>query len=1372
MIETFNHAKRRQTDKNTNDSSMIGMTPSFTNEINNSTGGVGDASAAAQSVFGTITGDLTREDSDNNNSNNNGEMNNSNNMSSSINPNVNPSINASNINPRLKRSSSNTYNYVSANFVKRRLPNQEEIFPQQSQFLDTSLTGAINQSISVPNTPSKAPTSRRPSLPKKAIDTSSASNYGGAGGGGTYALGSPYCSLPNVSTFVSNVDLASKAAIENSVQKLPCLERNSSNYLQTTPSRLDTPYLSQDQNSNKYYHHGISAYPPVNSGDNSNHHNNMNTNSNTTNNDNDNNNNNTNYYNNHNNRRQNETSKIADIQNSVSVANTNNNNNFDIKENRGNGDCNQDGNNNNGNTNENNFNMNNNGNNNNSINNRSGNNDGRDSNNNSNSNSNNNNNDNNNNNGNRAVPSVVVPSKRSSQALVQKLQDIYKVIVKQEIELQERCSQLTTSQTTELKNLWTIYKINSDLINNYVTFLTTALLPSQTEQDILIGEEIVEIYRIERRLWVYGTITFLDIFKNFSNFMDPEVCCQFITHVFISISNMLGDIPPKYGIPWLQRLGDLSRMAIALYPSGFIDWKLSAEHWYMEAMKFTYSHGKLYYHMSTVQQNTLEAFVNLGKSVFCQDTFIPSQQYMQLVIDNIYQRAFVERNNGNHRNTQLIEYLKHSEVMLLPSFLESADLQQVVLIYFKAKFGCDSNNVNIFDTRKMFCQNPDYLRYFFRHAPAFAESHILQLVGFGDPKNPFALLFELPRFLKDRKDKKEKRRTKSTTVTETSSTMAIDDLEDEQSDRMSTPEGFFGNIETLRFPYSVPSNLEIWNESLNYINMTSLKCSMVVLQKFLKGPLVVALPHFMPWTYFIISLAYKIKDLNHQSSRKFWVEFVDRIFPWNTIVSFLNVLIAYMLDNSWKSSLVDSLCGQYSSMGLEDLLDYFNNNEVLPEVWKCWGTLWFDTICNKEQSHVEDLESVGIKNHMFLDAPIDGIAFDANDESGENFWKRACRIIFLFKGLAENFPIGITLSPVAPVYCRRNDVSPYHILKSFSFKLRRGSDSELVPMNPPQPSTTAIDLDHLKNTLEIFEEASWENIHMDTIPMLSVIEGESIFDYAGYRRLHPDYFSYDKNGEFLSASLYTSWYANNNTNNTGVIPAHGSDVDSQRDAVQSVQEMHIFNQIMEPGYCGGFADDLFLRDALYQTAHSSTTYFVLDTTTWLRHFGHIYKLASSGVLKFAICLTTFHELRFLRKPKDENVVEAATRAIITVRQLYSEGKLLPLRFTGNVATHIEEHLEFEEKITWRSHVDEFVIEAVYKAQSKFQEMNQLQLEQEEQQHQLRAHDDRSGLKFVVLVTDDSNMRKKAQDQDVRTFSTKFVFSLCNSIGLRSKICTN
>ncbi|QLQ81959.1 hypothetical protein HG537_0G02130 [Torulaspora globosa] len=942
----------------------------------------------------------------------------------------------------------------------------------------------------------------------------------------------------------------------------------------------------------------------------------------------------------------------------------------------------------------------------------------------SNSNNNNNNEEDDPNKGN--VPSVAVLNKKSSQALVQKLQDIYKIIVKQEIELQERCSQLTNSQTTELKQLWAIYRVNSDLINNYIAFITSALLPSQSDQDLVIGQEIVEIYRIERRLWVYGTITFLDVLKNFSNFMDPEVCAQFITHAFISISNMLADIPAKYAIPWYQRLGDLSRMAIALYPSSFIDWKLSAEYWYTEAMKYTYGHGKLYYHMSTVQQNTLEAFVNLGKSVFCQDTFIPSQQYMQLVIDNIYQRAFVERNNGNHRNALLIEYLKHSEVMLLPTFLQSADLHPVVLLYFREKFGLDANEKNMFDTRRMFCQDQDQLTYFFRHGPAFAESHILQLIGFGDPKNPFALLFDLPKNLKERKDKKEKRKVKSSAAPEFSSTMAIDEDESETIFQEMSEQDFFDNLDSLKSSQVFPPSWDIWIHSLKHLNRTSMKCSMIVLRKFLEGPIVVALPHLLPWTYFIIAVALRVERISDSASCEFWTEFINRIFPWNTIVNFLNVLMAYMLDNAHNMMPISPIF-ESTDTDLEQLIEHFNENEDLPEVWKCWGTLWFDVICNKDRPQVDSYEHVGIKDHMFLDAPIDGIGFDKEDERAGKFWKRAFRIIHLFKGISERFNLRIVTSSNAQVHCRNQELSD-NFLKSFCFKLNDSQFSET-------------DFTALHDAIERTEESSHINTDMTATPPLSIIEHESIFDYRGYRKLAFDYSSYDRSGDFVSSSIYTSSGCEENQETRNE--------DKTGPPSQSLSERKLFEQSMQQSVIA----DEFKLDFPSFCMNERDTYFVLDATTWLRHFAHVYKLASNDVLKFAICLTTFQELRFLRKSKDENVVEAATRAVITVRQLYAEGRILPLRFTGNVATHIEEHLEFEEQITWRSHVDEFVFEAVRKAQERLSTTN-------------------TNLQHVVLVTDDTTMRSKAQDHGITTFTTKFVFSITNAIGYNNKICTN
>ena len=1005
---------------------------------------------------------------------------------------------------------------------------------------------------------------------------------------------------------------------------------------------------------------------------------------------------------------------------------------------------------------------------------------------------------NNNNNGSSGSGSNSV-SKKSGQALVQKLQDIYKLIVKQEIELQDRCAQLTTSQTTDLKNLWTIYKINIDLINNYTTFITTALLPSQSQQDILIGEEIIEIYRIERRLWVYGTITFLDVLKNFSNFMDPDVCSQFITHVFISLSTMLIDIPAKHSIPWLQRLGDLSRMAIALYPSGFIDWKLSAEYWYLEAMKFTYGHGKLYYHMSTVQQNTLEAFVNLGKSVFCQDTFTPSQQYMQLVIDNIYQRTFVDRtNNGNIRNSDLIDYLKHSEVMLLPTFLENVELQRVVLNYFQDKFGIDYNENNIFQTRQMFTQIPSSLRFFFRHAPAFAESHILQVLGFGDPKNPFAILFDLPKYLKERKDKKDKSKSKSTDtstvpdangpgsmpttsgnspqqgnplVEDFGSGLSLDAV----SVRLATQQ-YFDNIESLKEPIK-KADIYVWIRSLDYINLTSLKCSMIVLKKFLHGPLMIALPHLIPWAYFVIAISTKVRDTfeDDEDSVKFWRILSKRLLPWNTVTSFLNVLIAYTLDNYDTTPEIEEMCKKYDSFeDLDSLVEYFNQNEELPEVWKCWGTLWYDVIGDKSSLRADNFKDLGIKDHMFLDLPIDGIDFDTSDEMGAKFWKRALRIIFLFRGIASEFDIGLDVSHEASVHCRNEKVPADHVLRCFAFKL-----------GPYTESTS----DRFNEVFPLSESPSAVNADFSAQPSLSVIDGESIFDYPGYKKLYPNGESFDKNGDVISSSLYTSY---NTATGTGVngstMPGGVNAPDLNQSELSKTNSATSANmQQQYPGvldtsnvfadeeswftkYMYGrntFADTPSLvqpftagsADQLADVISKGQTHFVFDATSWLRHFAHIYKLATNGVLRFAVCLTTFQELRFLRKSKDENVVEAAARAIITMRQLYREGKLLPLRFTGNIAADIEEHLEVEEQITWRSHVDEFVIEAVMKAQGKFCESQ-------------AAKGVTRRFSYVVLVTDDATMARKAKDQGVMTFSTHFVFALCTRMGVEQNVCTN
>lgn len=944
------------------------------------------------------------------------------------------------------------------------------------------------------------------------------------------------------------------------------------------------------------------------------------------------------------------------------------------------------------------------------------------------------------------VSHVSPQARQVSQALIEKLQEIYKNIVKQETELREKCSHFSISHTTNPKNIWIVYRLNTELIDNYFMFITTALSPAQPEADLLIGQEIVEVYRIERRLWIYGTIIFLDVLKKFSNIVDSEACCQFIIHVFITISNMLGSIPLAYHIVWLERLGDLSRMAIALYPSGFVDWKLSAEHWYREALKYKFGHGKLYYHISTVQQNTLAAFVNLGKSVFCHDMFIPSRQYMQLVIANIYQRAIADRNSSCNRNLQLIEYLKHTEVMLLPSFEENMELQNVVLTFFEHKFGVNSSG-GFFDPNLIFLQDSERLRYFFHHSSLYAESHILQLVGFGDPKNPFALLFELPKHLKERKWLKERRMSKLNSSNH--SDMSLGDIDFEN------PLNFFETIDSTKVGYIFPENINIWRLSLNYINTTKIKCSMTVLRKFLNGPLLTALPHFLPWTYFLTAVGLRITKFQNEEAKRFWISFLRHIFPWETITTFLNVLILFMKCNECFKFLIDKSFASYYDLTLVELLSYFSENEELSEVWSCWGSLWFYTISDKHSSNYTDIKSTGVVNDMFLDAPIDGIIYDHEDESGEKFWKRCARIILIYSAITRELSFGL-------------------------LQVGKGQDwmSMVFKFQEPPDEWRELYLGNFSGMDDVFENLSAVNLDIQAVPYKSMVPNVDICSLKGYRTLMPDYYCFNRYGDSIAGSIYTSARTEGSglqnckdLIDRGVLENGQLFSNARNDYIGAIdrEEKPILDQFLRNSYNNCSHQEISLPYGdLQHFTDTHVTYFVLDATTWLRHFGHVYILASQNLLKFAICLTTFQELRFLRKSKDEGVLVAATRAVIIVRQLYQKQKLLPLRFSGNIAVHLEEHLEIKEQMTWHTHIDEFVIETIYRAQAKF---NQLDSEaRAANKHKFKLTDN-DKFNFISLVTDDMNMCGKAKAQNIRAFSTRFIFSICNVLRERGKLCT-
>lgn len=100
------------------------------------------------------------------------------------------------------------------------------------------------------------------------------------------------------------------------------------------------------------------------------------------------------------------------------------------------------------------------------------------------------------------------------------------------------------TRTSELLNdLWTVYHHNITLLDNYYDFLVTSLKPSSNQTQFKTGKNIVELYKIPRRMWVYGIVGFLEVLKNIMGiFQDHEICLCFISYCFNIISNLTDPI--------------------------------------------------------------------------------------------------------------------------------------------------------------------------------------------------------------------------------------------------------------------------------------------------------------------------------------------------------------------------------------------------------------------------------------------------------------------------------------------------------------------------------------------------------------------------------------------------------------------------------------------------------------------------------------------------------------------------------------------------------------------------------------------------------------------------------------------------------------
>jgi len=906
---------------------------------------------------------------------------------------------------------------------------------------------------------------------------------------------------------------------------------------------------------------------------------------------------------------------------------------------------------------------------------------------------------------------------------------------------------LNASRTSELSNdLWTVYHHNLTLLNNYYDFLLTALKPSSNQTNFKTGKNIVEIYKIPRRMWVYGVVGFLEVLKNImAIFQDHEICSCFISYCFNIISNLADPVLEMEGW-WSEKLGDLSRMAIALYASKFIDWKIAAEYWYSIAMKTLYGHGKIYYHMCTVQQDNLDALVNIGKSVICRDPFVPTQHYLRLVVENIC----AQRNILSLLELPIIDFIKIHKVLL--SIYTNRDADGVhdtqiqygidLVTRYGLTFGSDSNGYNFF-TREFYTpsgvsindpHNPhniqqpnvtnsiEKMNFWFHKGSLFAIANINHLIGFGDAKNPFAKIFQLPEALKERKDKKDKKR-KSRTV---------------EDYNCPVTNGVDGHS-------IVASELSVndWFYCLQFINKSVLELSIRILNHYLIGPKQASTSHVIVWLYFLISVAEATRKFPNSEPMFSWL--FKKLFPWESFINYLNSLLSFVKNSESLRELTAAYIRDHP-----DYIQHFNENEFLPEVWKCWGTLWFDVICEKVD--FKDLNEAGVDNANLFDLPICGTYSNVNETDRRSKYQiendndeRIARIILLSRFIADNYNYGLVRTANEFKY----DEKVFNSTDSFS------SNDPFTYME-----------EFLLNDGRFVQNNLLQTISQDNLYKSSENLTKEQIDSLWFG-------NYDSNGHDVDLELGEDIIDEEGLEGYADSEFEDDSYDEERQNQQmQYQEYYAQSQQYYNGLVPEIDDKLIVEGNLGEKMDSNITYITLDTNIWLKHCGRIFKCVRDHVFKVSIPLIVFQELRALRKSAEATIADAATRSVIIIRELYLTREILPLRFDGTVASDINETTEFENNSNWRSSVDETILNAV----NEYDEIGKklmkglnipltntnVKSRYQEKPVVLNVKTSKV-FRYCILVTDDRNMRLRAKAIGLTSFQSKWLFTQLETV---------
>lgn len=909
------------------------------------------------------------------------------------------------------------------------------------------------------------------------------------------------------------------------------------------------------------------------------------------------------------------------------------------------------------------------------------------------------------------------------QLLISNLQETYKAILKLEVETQQGCAEINQQlldNNTRLdlnEELWIVYKNVIQLLDHYYDFLLYALSPASTRT----GKPLVSNYRILKRMWVYGIVAFLEVLKNVVAIcVEHDVCSCFVSYSF-NIISCLTD--PELGIEcwWAEKLGDLSRMAIALYPAKYMDWKMSSVFWYQEAIKTQFGHGKIYYHMCSVENDNLEALMLIGKGVNCRDPFVPTQQYLRMIVDNVCS----QRNILTPIEMAMIDFVKIHKILLLPAYNTNEEMINIVS-HYSSNFGVDNTHIDFFQIRPD-CTTLDIndkITFWYQKGANFALSNIYHLIGFGICSNPFAKLFDLPDALKERKDKKERREKRRRSRSDSASISTLNDVTSQPLDP-NDPE-FLVNSTANKL------DEKYWFLLLEQINKGVLELSMKMFKQYLSGPIQTSTSHAIVWLYFLISVCESVKL--YPSSKPMFYKLFQAVFPWKTLVSYLNDILCIVRSVPELRMRYKLLLNQMiASDNDKFLFEAFSNNETLWEVWKCWGSLWFDRICPK--GDYSNVFETGIKNNIF-DTPLSGEIYKSY-EDGERY----LRILLLGGYICRNFTeFGLKTSDNIFKFEPEHDsvVAGPTNLTYFSYFL---GDSRLQPLLKLSGFSMKKNNDDLKanRALGVQDEESTANQSQnenDETTKTSV-DNEKVgepfnFDKWTGENESPklpmwDYNSYGFMTDFIN-NQYPAVLAHRSTLDSVSYTEAEVDNEYEEDSTDEYEENgsahkyqhhennnhENFNERYEVTSEGGsvnanaplsstlgtFSDEgnddkgHIIKGDIGGLMDTSITFISLDTNVWLKHCGRIFKCVRSRIFKLAIPLTVFQELRSLRKSSDSLVAESATRAVIIARQLYSENVVLATRSDGTTASHINETREFEQNENWRLNSDELILQSI------------------------------------------------------------------------------